>query len=237
MPRFVRIVGPLAVALAALALRRVRWRRRRGRRQRRGDGGAGRVRRLGPVGDGHADRGRRADTRRHLGRRSHLGFAAGAHHEGTCDNLTAEPAYGLPNVADGSSDSTVDVALDALTGGEYAINLHMSDEEPRDVHVLRATSRVHLHARGRIALVVRPRDRRVLLEHERDPQRHAELGDLPVHDVDLLLGHPRALDAAQGLSALSMPFFTASSKLVGELAEISTTLATDMRPPLPSSCR
>ena len=40
-----------------------------------------------------------------------------------------EPAYGLPNFAEGSSDSTVDVALDSLTSGEYAINLHMSDED------------------------------------------------------------------------------------------------------------
>ena len=50
-------------------------------------------------------------------------------HEGTCDDLTPEPLYGLPNVTDGSSDSTVDVSLDTLTSGEYAINLHMSDED------------------------------------------------------------------------------------------------------------
>jgi Cu/Zn superoxide dismutase len=50
-------------------------------------------------------------------------------HEGTCDNLTAEPAYGLPNVANGTSESTVDVTLDSLTGGAYAINLHMSDKD------------------------------------------------------------------------------------------------------------
>ena len=50
-------------------------------------------------------------------------------HEGTCDNLTPEPAYGLPNVTAGSSESTVAVSLDALTSGEYAINLHMSDED------------------------------------------------------------------------------------------------------------
>lgn len=50
-------------------------------------------------------------------------------HEGTCDNLTAEPAYGLPNVAAGSSESTVDATLDSLTSGEYAINLHMSDDD------------------------------------------------------------------------------------------------------------
>ena len=50
-------------------------------------------------------------------------------HEGTCDNLTAEPAYGLPNVVDGSSETTVDVSLEALTDGAYAINLHMSDDD------------------------------------------------------------------------------------------------------------
>ena len=50
-------------------------------------------------------------------------------HEGTCDNLTPEPLYGLPNVTTGSSDSTVDVSLDTLTSGEYAINVHMSDED------------------------------------------------------------------------------------------------------------
>lgn len=50
-------------------------------------------------------------------------------HEGTCDDLTPEPLYGLPNVTAGSSDSTVDVSLDTLTSGEYAINLHTSDED------------------------------------------------------------------------------------------------------------
>jgi hypothetical protein len=50
-------------------------------------------------------------------------------HEGTCDNLTAEPAYGLPNVTGGRSESTVDVSLDDLTSGTYAINLHMSNED------------------------------------------------------------------------------------------------------------
>ena len=50
-------------------------------------------------------------------------------HEGTCDDLTPEPAYGLPNVAGGISDSSVDVTLDELTSGTYAINLHFSDDE------------------------------------------------------------------------------------------------------------
>ena len=50
-------------------------------------------------------------------------------HEGTCDDLTPEPAFGLPNVTDGTSETTVDVSLDTLTSGTYAINLHMSDED------------------------------------------------------------------------------------------------------------
>jgi hypothetical protein len=50
-------------------------------------------------------------------------------HEGTCDDLTPEPAYGLPNVTDGSSETTVDVPLETLTSGTYAINLHMSDDD------------------------------------------------------------------------------------------------------------
>ncbi len=51
-------------------------------------------------------------------------------HEGSCgDDLNPEPLYGLPNVADGTSDTTVDVSLDTLTNSDYAINLHMSDED------------------------------------------------------------------------------------------------------------
>jgi hypothetical protein len=50
-------------------------------------------------------------------------------HEGTCDNLTAEPAFGLPNVVDGSSETTVDVSLETLTSSAYAINLHMSADD------------------------------------------------------------------------------------------------------------
>jgi len=50
-------------------------------------------------------------------------------HEGTCAELNPEPAYGLPNVTDGASETTVDASLDTLTGTDYAINLHMSDED------------------------------------------------------------------------------------------------------------
>lgn len=50
-------------------------------------------------------------------------------HEGTCDDLNPAPAFGLPNVADGTSETSVDASLETLTSGTYAINLHMSDED------------------------------------------------------------------------------------------------------------
>ena len=50
-------------------------------------------------------------------------------HEGTCDDLNPAPAYGLTNVEDGSSDTTVDAPLDELIEGDYAINLHMSADD------------------------------------------------------------------------------------------------------------
>ncbi|HET6623762.1 MAG TPA: hypothetical protein VFG70_04475 [Gaiellaceae bacterium] len=50
-------------------------------------------------------------------------------HEGTCADLDPEPAFGLPNVVDGRSESTVDVSLETLTASDYAINLHMSDDD------------------------------------------------------------------------------------------------------------
>ncbi len=50
-------------------------------------------------------------------------------HEGSCDDLTPEPLYGLPNVTAGTSESTVDASLETLEDGDYAINLHMSDED------------------------------------------------------------------------------------------------------------
>jgi len=52
-------------------------------------------------------------------------------HEGSCgDELNPEPLYGLPNVADGSSEASVEASVDTLTGDDdYAINLHMSDDD------------------------------------------------------------------------------------------------------------
>jgi hypothetical protein len=56
--------------------------------------------------------------------------ATGGHpvhiHFGTCDNL-GEIAAPLTDIdATGKSETTVDLTLDELTGGEYAINAHES---------------------------------------------------------------------------------------------------------------
>jgi len=51
-------------------------------------------------------------------------------HEGSCgDDLNPEPAYGLTNVDDGSSETTVEISVDDLMSGDYAINLHMSADD------------------------------------------------------------------------------------------------------------
>jgi LPXTG-motif cell wall-anchored protein len=50
-------------------------------------------------------------------------------HKGTCANLDPRPAFPLENVVGGGSDSTVDVSLDELTTGGYAINVHKSATE------------------------------------------------------------------------------------------------------------
>jgi hypothetical protein len=60
--------------------------------------------------------------------------ASGGHpahiHEGTCDDLDPNPLHPLDPVdADGISETTVAVALDDLTAGEFAINVHLSDTE------------------------------------------------------------------------------------------------------------
>ncbi len=58
------------------------------------------------------------------------GIAQPAHiHKGTCDNLTATPAYPLTSVMDGKSTTTVDVSLDALMKEPFAINVHKSAAE------------------------------------------------------------------------------------------------------------
>jgi len=55
-------------------------------------------------------------------------------HAGTCANLDPAPAFALPNVENGSSEATVDVTLDELTSGDYAVNVHKSNDEA-DVYV------------------------------------------------------------------------------------------------------
>jgi hypothetical protein len=53
-------------------------------------------------------------------------------YEGNCGSVPGdlgEPAFALPNVVGGVARATVDVPLETLTSGSYAINLHMSDEE------------------------------------------------------------------------------------------------------------
>jgi hypothetical protein len=50
-------------------------------------------------------------------------------HPGSCANLDPAPAYGLPNVVDGRSESTVDASVDELLAGELAVNVHRSDDD------------------------------------------------------------------------------------------------------------
>jgi len=58
------------------------------------------------------------------------GVAQPAHiHEGSCSKLDPKPKYGLSNVTDGKSTTTVPVSLDTLTKGDLAINVHKSAED------------------------------------------------------------------------------------------------------------
>ena len=58
------------------------------------------------------------------------GVAQPAHiHEGSCAKLDPKPKYGLSNVTDGKSSTTVPVSLDTLTKGGLAINVHKSAED------------------------------------------------------------------------------------------------------------
>jgi hypothetical protein len=53
-------------------------------------------------------------------------------YEGNCGSVPGdlgEPAFELPNVVGGAASATVDVPLETLTSGNYAINLHRSDED------------------------------------------------------------------------------------------------------------
>jgi hypothetical protein len=55
-------------------------------------------------------------------------------HEGTCADLNPEPAYALEDVADGRSETDVDVSLDDLALMSYAVNVHESAAQA-DVYV------------------------------------------------------------------------------------------------------
>ncbi|MGB7290802.1 MAG: CHRD domain-containing protein [Thermodesulfobacteriota bacterium] len=49
-------------------------------------------------------------------------------HHGTCEKLGG-PAYPLEAVQNGKSETTVDAKLSDLTTGDFAINVHKSEEE------------------------------------------------------------------------------------------------------------
>jgi hypothetical protein len=50
-------------------------------------------------------------------------------HKGTCAKLDPKPAYPLSPVKNGKSETTVNVSLDSLQKGEYAINGHKSAQD------------------------------------------------------------------------------------------------------------
>jgi hypothetical protein len=50
-------------------------------------------------------------------------------HPGSCADLDPQPAHGLANVVDGSSETTVAAPLSELTAGDFAINVHKSAAE------------------------------------------------------------------------------------------------------------
>jgi hypothetical protein len=61
---------------------------------------------------------------------SPAGVVQPAHiHEGTCANLDPAPRYPLQSVTDGRSETVVDVPLSELLAGQFAINVHKSQEE------------------------------------------------------------------------------------------------------------
>ncbi len=50
-------------------------------------------------------------------------------HQGTCANLNPQPRYPLQSVVDGRSETVVDVPLSTLLAGQFAINVHKSQQE------------------------------------------------------------------------------------------------------------
>ena len=50
-------------------------------------------------------------------------------HMGSCAKLNPKPAYPLKNVDDGKSVTTVDVSMEKLTAGGFAVNVHKSTSD------------------------------------------------------------------------------------------------------------
>lgn len=50
-------------------------------------------------------------------------------HVGPCSKLTPKPTYGLASVIDGYSVTTIDVPIDTLLSGGFAVNVHKSGPE------------------------------------------------------------------------------------------------------------
>jgi len=50
-------------------------------------------------------------------------------HPGSCQELDPMPAYGLANIEDGTSVTTVPASLGELRGGKFAVNVHKSAAE------------------------------------------------------------------------------------------------------------
>ena len=72
-------------------------------------------------------------------------------HKGSCAKLDPTPAYALADVKDGASTSTVDVKLDDLRHGAFAINVHESaaaDPEPTSPAATSARARAEAATTG-----------------------------------------------------------------------------------------
>jgi len=52
-------------------------------------------------------------------------------HKGTCAQLDPKPAYGLTTLTDGKSETTIDVPLNTLQTGAFAINGHKSAQDAK----------------------------------------------------------------------------------------------------------
>ena len=50
-------------------------------------------------------------------------------HDGSCAKLDPKPKYGLSNVENGKSSTTVPVKMEELMGGNLAINVHKSAQD------------------------------------------------------------------------------------------------------------